>query len=186
MRSLAIDRLLVAALVLAWCVPPVAAKDPSVEGERLEFRLHDLDGNPVGSDDPRFEGRVLLVDLWGSWCPPCITEIPTFVDLQARYGEAGLLVVAIAFEGAEEPDERRAILRRIVEKQEINYLVLDGGSTDDFEAALPAVENVRGFPVEILVDRTGRVVDCRNGYGYKKRWARKLERELVELLGTAD
>jgi hypothetical protein len=111
-----------------------------------------------------------------------MTEITTFVDLQERYGEAGLVIVAIAFEGAADADDRRAVLRRVVEEHGINYLVLDGGSTDDFETALPDVENVRGFPIEIVVDRTGRVVDCRNGYGYKKRWARNLERELDGLL----
>jgi len=64
-------------------------------------------------------------------------------------------------------------------------LVLDGGQPDKFEAALPSVTNVRGFPVEILVDRGGGVVVSRNGYGFKKKWAAKLRREIEALLSES-
>lgn len=177
----------VMAVWLAGVAAAPASKggEPRVDGARLEFRLPDLDGNLVGSDDPRFEGKVILVELWGTWCPPCLTEIPTLIDLQKRHGERGLIVLAIAFEEREDAGERRKALRAFSEAHRINYLVLDGGSTSDFETALPAVRNVRGLPVEIIVDRQGRVVTSRNGYGYKKRWARKLERELVELLESS-
>jgi hypothetical protein len=61
-------------------------------------------------------------------------------------------------------------------------LVLDGYAPVDTDEALPGLKNVKGFPVEVLIDRNGDPVDVRNGYGYSKRWARKLERELIELL----
>ena len=161
-------------------------KDPYIEGDRLEFAFDDLDGRPVRSSDSRFEGKVLLVDLWGTWCAPCLSEIPTFVDLQERLGDEGLVIVGVAFEGEEEQEEeaqkRRAYLKEFVAEHGINYLVLDGRAPRDSDEALPGLKNVRGFPVEILVGRDGRVVDIRNGYGYKKRWARELERELTELL----
>lgn len=171
--------------VLLWiaAMPAVAAKQPWVEDARLRFRLADVQGRPVDSSDERFAGKVLLVTLWATWCAPCITEIPTLVELQKKYGDGGLLVVAIAFEGEERDQARRAWLREFVEEQGVNYLVLDGGPPRNFESALPAVRDVRGFPVEILVDRTGRVVEARNGYGYKKRWARRLDREIRALLG---
>ena len=92
------------------------------------------------------------------------------------------MVVAIAFEGEERPDLRRQQLQAFVEEQGINYLVLDGGLPGGFESALPGVRNVRGFPVEMLVDRTGRVTRARNSYGFKKGWARKLHREIESLL----
>ena len=47
---------------------------------------------------------------------------------------------------------------------------------------MPTFRNARGFPVEIFVDRTGRVTKARNGYGFKKSWARKLHREIDALL----
>lgn len=172
--------------VLVVLLGPMAlagGKKPYLEGDELTFAFLDLDGRPVRSSDPEFRGKVLLVDLWGTWCPPCLSEIPTLVDLQKRLGERGLVVVAIAFEDENQDGAmRRSMLRAFVERERINYLVLDGRAPQDTEEALPGLKNMRGFPVEILVDRGGAAVAVRNGYGYSKRWARKLERELVELL----
>ena len=83
-------------------------KGPIVQGGTLEFQLPDLSGVLVRSADPQFAGKVVLVDLWATWCPPCITEIPTLVDLQEKYGDRGLVIVGIAFEAEEQDDERRA------------------------------------------------------------------------------
>lgn len=163
-----------------------AAKGPSFEGELMEFAIPDLEGRLVSSSDPRFEGRVLLIDLWATYCPPCLTEIPTFIDLQDRLGDRGLVIVGIAFEAEEDPETRRARLREFVEERGINYPILDGGNWSALSKALPGLRDVRGMPVEILIDRNARVVEVRNGYGYKKRWARKLEATLTELLEAAD
>jgi thiol-disulfide isomerase/thioredoxin len=168
--------------VLLLCAHPGQAKEPSVAGGRLTFELQDLDGHPVTSSDPRFDGRVLLVTLWGTWCPPCLREIPTFNDLQRRLGARGLTVVAIAFEEGSDPGIRRRRLRDAVTEHGIEYLVMDGGATSEFESALPMMRDVRGLPVEITIDRSGLVVDCRNGYGYSRRWAKGLERRLDRLL----
>ncbi|MCP3980388.1 MAG: TlpA family protein disulfide reductase [bacterium] len=171
----------VAAAVVLSTISPASA-GPRVEGERLEFRLPDLEGQIVEASDERFAGKVVLVDLWGTWCPPCRSEIPTLIALQEKFRDRGLLIVAIAFEGDEASAARRRLLTEFVEEQGINYLVLDGGHPDEFETALPAVRGVKGLPVEIVVDRDGRVDAVRNSYGYKKRWARKLEREIEALL----
>jgi thiol-disulfide isomerase/thioredoxin len=157
--------------------------DPYVEDSGLTFAFLDLEGRTVRSSDPEFAGKVLFVDLWGTWCPPCIGEIPTFIDLQEKLGERGLVIIAVAFESEdEESASRRDRLRAFVKEQGINYLVLDGQEPRDSDQAFPGLRNVKGFPVEILIGRDGRVVDVRNGYAYSKRWARRLERELVELL----
>jgi thiol-disulfide isomerase/thioredoxin len=169
-------------VLLSAPLPAGAAKGPSFEGERIEFALPDLDGRVVSSSDPRFEGRVMLIDLWATSCPPCLTEIPTFIDLQGRLGDRGLVIVGVAFETEEDPEARRNRLREFAEQRGINYLILDGGSWAGLPDALPGLKDVRGLPVEIIVDRDGRVAEARNGYGYKKRWARELEAKLTELL----
>lgn len=169
---------------------PARSAEPRVEGGKLEFALPDLDGEIVAHDDPRFEGKVVLIDLWGTWCPPCISEIPTFNDLHRRLGEQGLVIVGIAFERRGDLRQRRAKLQAFMKKYPIEYLVLDGGLTKDAATALPALRDVKGLPVEIFVGRDGRVHEARNGYGYSESWARKLEAKLTKILeqpgGEAD
>ena len=179
-----LSRRLMAFMVITslTCLTNSEAKQPRVTGDRLVFALPDLDGDVVTPSDARFEGKIVLVTLCCTWCPPCWSEIPTFISLQERYGDDGLVVVGIAFERDTLVDVRRQRLRDFSQKHKINYLVLDGGVTSDFSTALPMVVDVKGLPIEILIDRSGVVVESRNGYGYKKRWARGLEKDLKRLL----
>jgi thiol-disulfide isomerase/thioredoxin len=178
-------RILGVLVLLGWysvAAPPLMAAKPYVENDVLSFSLHDLEGRVVTSDDERFRGKVVLVDVFGTWCPPCLTEIPTLKEMHDSYSGDGLVVVAIAFEHGEHDGERRNYLRFFVHDNGIEYLVLDGGSLAQFSRALPGIRNFKGFPMEIFIDREGMVVEARNGFGYKERWARDLERRLVEML----
>jgi len=157
-------------------------KPSTVEGSRLTFTLHDLEGRPVTSDDERFKGKVVFVDVFGTWCPPCVRAIPTFRDLQMRYRNDGLVILGIAFEYGDSAEGRRSYLRGFGRQNAINYPVLDGGTPDQFKAALPGLGNVRGFPVEILIGRDGAVIEARSANVYRKGWAKDLEVRLVEAL----
>ena len=116
--------------------------------ERPEFVLPDLQGRlrPVSE----WGGKVLLVNFWATWCPPCLKEIPLFIDLQSRHGDRGLQVVGIAIDN---PDAVSALAA----SRGINYPVLLG----DEEAIDASVRygNTRGvLPYTVVVDRRGRVV----------------------------
>ena len=155
---------------------------PTVEGGVLSFKLHDLDGQPVTSDDERFKGKVVFVDVFATWCPPCVRAIPTFRDLQLRYRNAGLVILGIAFEHGDNANGRRSYLEGFARQNSINYPVLDGGTPDQLGTALPGIGNFRGFPVEILIGRDGTVLEARGTNVDKKGWAEELEARLVEAL----
>ena len=57
--------------------------EPFIEGDKLEFQLTDLYGNTVTSNDTIFHGKVVYITLWGTWCPPCISEIPAALEIQS-------------------------------------------------------------------------------------------------------
>lgn len=155
---------------------------PTVEGGVLNFKLHDLDGQPVTSDDDRFKGKVVFVDVFATWCPPCVRAIPTFRDLQMRYRNAGLVILGIAFEHGDDAGGRRSYLEGFARQNAINYPVLDGGTPDQLRTALPDIGNFRGFPMEILIGRDGTVLEARGTNVDKKGWAQELEARLVEAL----
>jgi thiol-disulfide isomerase/thioredoxin len=163
-------------------IDPIPKLEPEVNGDVLEFNLPDLQGNIVTNADSVFVGKVIFMTIWGTWCPPCRSEIPTFIDLQKKYKDEGLVILAIAFEKNRDDLTRKEYLQSFVHEQKINYLVLDGGDTSEFSYALPQIEDVDGLPIEIVIDRTGKVVETRNGYGYTESWAEELEENLQNLL----
>ena len=72
-------------------------KDPN---EQLHFSFPDLQGQIVSDRDPRFRGKVVLVNITGSWCPNCHDEAPFLEALYEKYHDQGLEIVALDFEQA--------------------------------------------------------------------------------------
>jgi len=91
-----------------------------------------------------FRGRVVLVNLWATWCGPCVAEMPALDALQAKLGGAGFQVVAVALDGG-----GVATSRRWLERNGIGHLGLYAGRPADFPNAL--------LPSSWLIDRQGRV-----------------------------
>ena len=137
-----------------------------VEDERLSFKLTDLDDNPVTLDDKVFRGKVVLVDIWGTWCPPCIEQLPHLIALYDTYHDQGLEIVGIDFDayllGTEE--KRQAAMKEFVAESGINYRVLLGGDTTDVEGVFPTLRRFKGFPTSIFIGRDGRVRHVEVGF----------------------
>ena len=107
-------------LLISIGLTPLCAEEPRVVGDTLVFALPDLDGKLVSSLDARFRNKVVFVTIWGTWCPPCLSEIPTFIDLQNKYQEDGLVIMGIAFERDTLADARQKHLWDFLLKRQIN------------------------------------------------------------------
>ncbi len=129
-----------------------------------EFSLPLLDGGQASLS--QFRGKVVILDFWASWCPPCKREIPDFVDLQQRYGAKGLQVVGVALDDS-------GPVRAFAASAGINYPVLLG---DDAIARLYG--GIEGIPTTFVIDRQGRIVKRYEGY----RPRQVFEEDLAALL----
>jgi thiol-disulfide isomerase/thioredoxin len=98
------------------------------------------------------DGKVYVVDLWGTWCSPCIANIPTLTRLQATYKDRGLVVIGYSWEKPE-------ILRPFVKKMgdRMRYAVVSDPEEITLQR-LTELEAVQSFPYAFLVDRQGIVV----------------------------
>lgn len=137
-----------------------SVKDPT---KPFTFALPDLDGKLVTNEDLRFHGKVVLINILGSWCPNCHDEAPFLAALYKKYRLKGLEIVALAFEeGDQAKDPVR--LRAFVKKYGIEYTVLLGGEPSEAPAKLVQVVNFNAWPTTFFVGRDGLVRGSHAGF----------------------
>jgi peroxiredoxin len=131
--------------------------------EAFRFSFPDLNGKTVSETDPRFQGKVLVVNITGSWCPNCHDEAPFLVELYRKYRKQGLEIVALSFEEEDQlanPTRLHAFMRQYG----IDYIVLLGGTPDEVNAKLPQAVNLNSWPTTFFIGRDGRVRAVHAGY----------------------
>jgi thiol-disulfide isomerase/thioredoxin len=157
---------------------------------RLRFEFPDLTGRMVGNDDPRFRGKVVLLDIFGSWCPTCHLATPELLRLYRRYHSQGLEVVGLAFEATGDTSVDSRQVRRYRDKFEIPFPLLLAGTSDEksLDAAFPQLRGLSAFPTLIFLGRDGRVRRVHAGfYGLAAgpqhaRLVREFDEEIGRLL----
>ncbi len=145
--------------------PPTQMTQADTSGP-FRFAFPDLDGKVVTEEDPRFKGKVVLVDVFGTWCPTCHDAAPALVHLYRKYHERGLAIVGLAYEvsGDSAVDGRQ--LRRYREKYDLPFPILLAGINDTEAAAatLPPLRGFTAFPTTIFLGRDGRVRRINAGF----------------------
>lgn len=157
---------------------------PRVEGDVLLFSFPDLEGEMVDQSHRDIAGKVVMVNLWGTWCPPCRQELPHLIRLKKMYGERGFEIVAIEFPvlPRNSEEERRVALSQFVEDVGINYTILMGGHPDDLPLELPTLKNAMAFPTNIFIGRDGKVHSIHSGFyeGDVSKYEELIEKLLAE------
>ena len=109
------------------------------------FTLTDAKGAPVRLSD--FRGRVVLLNFWATWCPPCRTEMPWFMEFQRSRGGRDFEVLGISFD-----EDGWKSVRPYLEKREVNYPVM---LADDEVRSL--YSGVSSLPTTMIIDKSGRI-----------------------------
>lgn len=107
--------------------------------------IHTLDGSELTWSD--LEGRVVLVNAWATWCPPCVVEMPGFQRVYEDYRERGLLILGVS---RDQGDSSR--VRAFLERKGITYPVAMARDAD-----LGGLTEVQTLPTSYLIDREGTI-----------------------------
>jgi peroxiredoxin len=163
------------AIALAlWCgTASQPARSETAEGvcsagaklANLNLTLKDIHGKPVTLSD--YKGKVVLLDFWATWCPPCMKEIPGFIELYNTYQSRGLAVIGVSM------DESTKDVKRFARRLKINYPILLGAGRDDLEPAFGEIP----LPTSFVIARDGRICSKHDGLTAKE----DLEREIAPL-----
>ncbi len=157
---------------------------------RFTFAFPDLAGHTVAGTDARFAGKVVLVNLFGSWCPNCNDEAPWLAAWDRRYRDSGLAVVGLAFEFTGNPERDRRQVQHFAERHGITYPLLLAGISDKAAASalLPDLTRVLAYPTTIFIGRDGKVRKIHSGFAgpgtghHHQELQREFERLIEELL----
>jgi thiol-disulfide isomerase/thioredoxin len=131
--------------------------------EKFAFNFPDADGKLVSSDDPRFKGKVVLAIVTGTWCPNCHDEARFLVQLDKKYRDKGLAIVALDFE---EPEEQGNLTREraFIKEYGVNYTYLIAGAPSEMWEKVPQAVNLNTWPATIFVGRDGLVKGIHSGF----------------------
>jgi thiol-disulfide isomerase/thioredoxin len=146
--------------------PPDPAHFTSVAdaSEPFHFKFPGVDGKIVSDSDSRFEGKVVLLAIGGTWCPNCRDEAPFLVDLYRRYHAQGLEIVGLNFEAAGDPLEDIPRIVSFIREFSVPYPVLLAGATGEVKDKLPQLVNFGAYPTTVFLGRDGRVRSVHAGF----------------------
>ncbi|HWR35776.1 MAG TPA: TlpA disulfide reductase family protein [Clostridia bacterium] len=139
-----------------------------------DFELKDLNGNTVKLS--QFRGKAILLNFWATWCTPCKTEMPWFVDLQERYGGDGLQVIGVAMD-----DAGLDTISKFAKDMNLNYTVLLGK-----ESISELYGGVNFLPTTFYIDRNGKIVDRVFGIVNRKEIEDNVKKALESKVAEAD
>lgn len=167
-------RLVIVALlaVAAALVASVVYANLSAGTKAPNFTLQTLDGKTFTlADNFKQPGKVVVLDIWATWCPPCRAEIPFLVNMQKKYGSKGVTIVGVAV------DQQKSDVAPFAKKMGINYTIcpdVRGGVVAD-------KYGIRTIPVTYIIDKKGVIRYVHSGFGGADD-AAKMDKEIASLL----
>lgn len=132
------------------------------------FTLPTLDGKTFTLKQP---GKVIMLDIWATWCPPCRAEIPYVINLAKKYADKDVVIVGVAV------DERKGDVSSFVKQKGVNYTVaLDPGAQ-----TIGSLYQLRGIPATYIIDKKGVIRHVHSGFGGPAD-AERMDKEIAALL----
>ena len=134
--------------------------------DRIDFTFPDLSGKPVSLDDAKYQDKVVIVQLFGTWCPNCMDETRFLSEWYEEHKDRGIEIIGLAYEQKDDFDYASRRVKKMVEKMDVGYDFLIAGTSDKEAASqtLPMLNRVMAFPTLIVIDRDGQVRHIHTGF----------------------
>ncbi|HVW63172.1 MAG TPA: TlpA disulfide reductase family protein [Puia sp.] len=155
----------------------------------VTFTFKDIDGHNVSLSDKRFAGKIVLIQIMGSWCPNCMDETSFLSSFYNKYRQKGVEIIGLAYERSTDFARSQKSLRSFQQRFNVKYpLLITGVAVGDpkrAEKTLPQLEEIVGFPTTIFLDRTGKIARIHTGFNGPGTGAH-YEEQKKEIVRTVD
>ncbi|MFN2497762.1 MAG: TlpA family protein disulfide reductase [Pyrinomonadaceae bacterium] len=151
-----------ALVTLLLLMGPVSAPAQTLQPAPA-LKLKDIQGHVFRLAD--YNGKVVLINFWATWCPPCRTEIPELVKWQRKYRHRGLQIIGVSY-----PPQTLSQVRRFTRQTKVNYAVALGT-----KATKLLFTNSETLPMTIVIDRAGNVHDVIEGVIFPEEFDGKIK-----------
>jgi thiol-disulfide isomerase/thioredoxin len=134
--------------------------------KQFNFSFKNLNNQTVSLSDARFNDKVKIVQVMGTWCPNCMDETKYYTELYSKYKSKGLEIIALAYENDTVFDANVKRIKKYQQETGANYEFLIAGKANKAltSESLPQLNNIISYPTSIFIDKTGNVVQIHTGF----------------------
>ncbi len=158
--------------------------------ERIEFKFPDVNGNPVTLNDEKYKNKVVILQMFGTWCPNCMDETMFLSPWYNENKKRGVEIIGLAYERKPDFDYASGRVKKMIDKLKVNYDFVIAGTNDKTQAAetLPMLNKVVAFPTTIFIGKDGKVKKIHTGFSgpgtgfYYEQGIQKFNETVNELL----
>lgn len=165
MKKLTVLLVTLALLLVALVVLNITIKAEQMMKFAPDFTIKDLEGNEISLSD--YQGNVVVLNFWATWCPPCRQEIPGFIEVYEKYKDQGMVILGVSVDS-----KGPMVVKQFADKYEINYPLAMATQKmyNDYDPG-------EYIPATFIIDRQGKIQDKHVGFLDKER----LEDHFLEL-----
>lgn len=131
----------------------------------LDFQLENLNGEQVLLKN--YKGKIILLDFWATWCPPCRAAIPHLINLYEKFGDRNFIIFGIGL-------DEKELLINMRDEMNIKYPILIGNNE------IAKYYQIQAIPTLVLLDKNGKIYY--KEVGFSEEGVKKLESKITELL----
>lgn len=158
--------------------------------DNVEFTFPNLEGEPVSLSDEQYQGKVVIVQLFGTWCPNCMDETKFYADWYRRHQDEDVEIIGLAYERKDDFDYASSRVKKMIDKLDVGYDFLIAGisSKEAASESLPMLNRVMSFPTSIFIDKNGQVRNIHTGFSgpgtgvYYERYVEEFNELMDKLL----
>lgn len=147
-------------------------------------------GGTLSTENPKYQGKPLIIQLFGTWCPNCMDETQFLAKWHKENANRGIELIGLAFENKNDLDYAKNRVNKVIERFGVGYDFGFGGdiSEENRRNALPFLKRIAAFPTTIFVDRNGKIYKVHTGYSgpatgkFYEDFVKEFEAIVAELL----